>query len=211
MINIENNTYYEKSTGYIYEWNLTFTKDLNIYCSLKENKLITNKSTKKFIVDCKNIHICSNISIELSKIVEKVSTVICDRWGTVNWEYNKTLLFEYWEKHGKHPAWNTIYKNTMGIVVRNKPAIVTGTSRLYLDLKTVIPTINVLNSSLGKNTNANKSSFQTHKAFTTISVVIGGPDKGIIIFVRILKVEQPSMIPASIISIGIVLKKLVNR
>ena len=97
------------------------------------------------------------------------------------------------------------------MVVISSPAMVIVTSRLYLDLNTVIPTIKVLKSSLGKNTKAKSSSFQTHKAFTTINVAIGGPESGITILVKIVKVEHPSIIDASIISSGIVLKKFASK
>ena len=88
----------------------------------------------------------------------------------------------------------------MGIVITTRPIIVSGIFILYLDLNTVIPTINVLSWSFWRKIRAIISSFHTHKEFTTIKVIIGGIERGSIILVRVLKEEHPSIKALSMIA-----------
>jgi hypothetical protein len=103
------------------------------------------------------------------------------------------------------------YKITMGKLIIVSPARDTGISYINLDLNDISPGISVLDSIVFKNTIPISNSFQQNNAFTTTTVIIAGFDIGIIILVRTEKILHPSIYAASIISLGIVEKKLAIR
>jgi hypothetical protein len=99
----------------------------------------------------------------------------------------------------------------MGSAEINNPDTTTGTFIEYRDWWTVSPTIIVWVLSIGRNMSASNSSFHIQRELTIIKVAIGGPDTGIIIFLNILKLPQPSIIEDSMISHGILRKKGTSR
>lgn len=59
---------------------------------------------RKFTIDTKDVIIGGNVKIKLDELVEKVETILCDRWGTVNWFQMSNKVNEYIDKYGKPPS-----------------------------------------------------------------------------------------------------------
>lgn len=63
-----------------------------------------HSGSNKFVVDMKNVSIASNIKIDVDDLVGKIDTIICDRWGCVNWDRQLADVKAYIDKYHKRPS-----------------------------------------------------------------------------------------------------------
>ena len=69
----------------------------------KDNKAFSG-SNRKFITEPPpNIEWDSNLKISIDDLVDKIGTIICDRWGEVNWFQNLDAVKKYITENGKRP------------------------------------------------------------------------------------------------------------
>lgn len=65
---------------------------------------ISGGGNRKFATDTKDVIIGGNIKISLDGLVDKVGTIICDRWGTVNWFQMLDKVKKYIDENKKRPS-----------------------------------------------------------------------------------------------------------
>jgi predicted helicase len=68
----------------------------------KDKKQICG-GNQKFTTDIKDVIVTRNIKISLDELVDKVCTIVCDRWGTVNWFQMLEKVKKYIDENKKRP------------------------------------------------------------------------------------------------------------
>ncbi len=66
---------------------------------------------KQFVTDTIIAEKYGELEISVEDFDDKINITICDRWGEVNWERSKELLFEYCNKYETVPSHIVKYKN----------------------------------------------------------------------------------------------------
>jgi len=104
--------------------------------SSKDHGKTMNKSNKKFNVVIKNFEENANIAIKVDDLETKINIILCERWGSVNWEENKNILFEYCSEFKCVPTQVTEYKDKKigAWLSGQKQCIINENSDVYIQL-----------------------------------------------------------------------------
>lgn len=60
--------------------------------------------TSKFVLDTKNVELMSNIKVNIDELIGKIGTIICDKWGNVNWFWILNSVKNYIDENKKRPS-----------------------------------------------------------------------------------------------------------
>jgi len=78
--------------------------------TVKTNSGAQNGYKRRFIMDVENIELHSDVKLNVDLMKEKVKTILCDKWGDLNWAFNRDLLFEYCDIYHNVPKPDVSYK-----------------------------------------------------------------------------------------------------
>lgn len=76
----------------------------------------------KFILDTKNVELVSDVTMSIDDLNGKIRTIMCDRWGTVNWYQTLNEVKKYIDKNKIKPSRNSpdVYIRHLGSWIQDQ-------------------------------------------------------------------------------------------
>jgi len=71
------------------------------------NRKKINGNLRKFVIKYEDIKIYSDVKIDFNKFENNFETIICNKWGIVEWGINLDKLKKYIDDHGERPKRNS--------------------------------------------------------------------------------------------------------